>query len=164
MRSQFTCLVCALLAIVTLTVDARKTFAVKEGIANGNMMVHSPRVMAYDCMWCFFKDKNNNFCISGDLNWKVESTSSKRYQRDQVLQVPPFYRHTFTYQTTQSGSWFTEFNLKKLFYNSITYALQEFNAGLRLEIYYWYQSYALCFNVVGFVSPFNFKINTQTKL
>ena len=77
MRSQFTCLVYALLSIVTLTVDARKTFAVKEGIANGNMMVHSPRVMAYDCMWCFFKDKNNNFCVSGDLNWKVASSSSR---------------------------------------------------------------------------------------
>lgn len=77
-RSKITKIALALLAIVTLnSIEARKTFAVKESIANGQLIVHSPRVMAYDCMWCFFKDKNNNFCVSGDLNWKLESKTSK---------------------------------------------------------------------------------------
>ena len=62
--------ICALAAILSI-VDARKSYIVKERILTGEITVSQPRVMAYDCTWCFFKDKNNDFCVSGDINWKL---------------------------------------------------------------------------------------------
>jgi hypothetical protein len=60
------------------TVDARKSYMIKERIEKGTIKVNSPRVMAYDCQWCFFKDANNDFCVLGDLNWKLEAKTEKQ--------------------------------------------------------------------------------------
>ena len=59
------------LAVILPNIDARKSYVVKERIISGEIVVSQPRVMAYDCTWCFFKDKNNDFCVSGDINWKL---------------------------------------------------------------------------------------------
>lgn len=55
------------------TIEARKSYVIKEMIDQGKLRVHSPRVMASDCKWCFFSDVNNDFCVEGDLNWKIET-------------------------------------------------------------------------------------------
>jgi hypothetical protein len=94
--------------------------------------------MASDCKWCFFNDVNNDFCIEGDLNWKIDSKATQEYKADTYLTLPPHYNHTFTYQTTQSGAWITRFNLKKMYYNQMTYTMNEFTTGLRFQFYYWY--------------------------
>jgi hypothetical protein len=77
--------------------------------------------MAYDCTWCFFKDKNNDFCVSGDVNWKLQSKTTQSYQEATIGTVRPHYKHLFMYETVQSGTWYSQFNLKKLFWNSLTY-------------------------------------------
>ena len=154
-----------LLSIVAITVvDARKTYIVKERIEAGVIKVASPRVMAYDCQWCFFKDANNDFCILGDLNWKLDMKTEKYNQEDLVLTIPGHYRHTFIYQTTQSGAWMTQFNLKKLYYNTITYNMVEFTAGLKFEMYYWYADQAVCLDMAVFIKPTDFNIVSATKL
>jgi len=86
--------------MVMAGVEARKSYHVKEMIRAGTIKVHSPRVMASDCKWCYFKDANNDFCIEGDLNWKVESKTEQEYAAATVLGVPPHYNHTLIIQTT----------------------------------------------------------------
>ena len=61
------------LLILASTVMARKSYIVKEHISEGRIEVTHPRVRAYDCEWCFFKDANNEFCISGNVDWKIET-------------------------------------------------------------------------------------------
>jgi hypothetical protein len=66
----------ALFAITLFSaIDARKSFVIKEKIVSGEIKVASPRVQAYDCQWCFFKDKNNDWCILLDLNWRLDSAN-----------------------------------------------------------------------------------------
>jgi hypothetical protein len=103
--------------VMMASVSARKSYIIKEMIENGKLKVHSPRVMATDCKWCFYNDANNDFCIEGDLNWKIESKTLQEYKADTFLGVPPHYNHTLILQTTQSGSWLSRFNVKKLYYN-----------------------------------------------
>jgi hypothetical protein len=114
-------ILCALTLLALETVTARKSYIIKEKINSGDLIVSNPRVMAYDCSWCFFKDKNNDFCVSGDLNWKLQAKTAKNYQEAQVLTIMPHYKHSWSYETVQSGTWFTQFNLKKLFWNTLTY-------------------------------------------
>jgi hypothetical protein len=62
-----------LLLVMFATVEARKTYIIKQMIDDGKLKVHSPRVMASDCKWCFMEDANNDFCLEADLNWKIEA-------------------------------------------------------------------------------------------
>jgi len=34
----------------------------------------------------------------------------------------------------------TQFNLKKLFFNTLTYNMKEFKSGFKFELYYWYEN------------------------
>jgi len=70
----------------------------------------------------------------------------------------------FSYESVQSGTWYSQFNLKKLFWNSLTYQLTEFISGLRLEVYYWFLDQAFCFNVLGYINPVTFTVKSSTKL
>ena len=120
--------------------------------------------MAGDCQWCFFKDKNNDFCVIGDLNWKVQAKTERYNQEDQVLTIPGFYRHTFKFESIQSSSWMTRFNLKKLVYNTMQYIMAEYTIGLKFEIYYWYADQALCVSSGLFITPADFTLVSTSKL
>ena len=78
--------------------------------------------------------------------------------------IPPYYRYTMDYKSTQSGSWTHRFNLKRLYYNQLVWTLTEFIYGLRLEIYYWKEDYAFCFNVASFTDPIKMTITSATKV
>ena len=110
---KFALLTCAVLAFLS-PVHARKSYLVKEGIVDGRINVHQPRVRAFDCSWCFFKDTNNELCVSADANWKLEQKTSQENQEDWQIDVPPHFKQTFDYQTTQDGTWYTNFMLKKV--------------------------------------------------
>lgn len=154
-----------LLAIVLMaTAEARKSYVIKEMIEQGKLKVHSPRVMASDAKWCYFSDANNDFCIEGDLNWKLESKTQMEYKADTQLGVPPHYNHTFIYQSTQSGAWLNRFNLKKLYFNQLTYTMSEFTVGAKFSFYYWINEYAVCLNMALFITPTNFNLISATKL
>jgi hypothetical protein len=151
--------------VMTLNVAlARKTYIVKDKVNSGSIVVSQPRVRTYDCSWCFFKDANNDFCVSGDINWKLSSKTEKYNQEATQLAVEPHYKHTFSYETEQSGAWFSQFNLKKFFWNSLTYTLSSFIAGLRFEMYYWYLDQAFCFNLASYINPVSFTVTSATKL
>ena len=74
-------------------VEGRKSYIIKEQINSGALKVQSPRVMAFDCEWCFFKDSNNDYCIQGSTDWivgvehKIDSSDST------VSGIPPFFRY-----------------------------------------------------------------------
>lgn len=152
------------IATVLSAADARKSYLVKDQINRGHLDVFSPRVMANDCQWCFFKDKNNEWCILGDLNWKVESKTSKYNQEDSVLSVPGHYRHDFKFQSTQSSTWTTNFQLKKLVANNIQYLMKEYTVGLKFEVYYWYKDAAMCINMAMFITPTEFDLISASQL
>lgn len=76
------------------SVASRKSYIIKEMIEQGKLRVHSPRVMASDCKWCFYNDANNDFCVEGDLNWKIETKTEQEYKDTITLGVPPHYNHT----------------------------------------------------------------------
>ena len=78
-------------------VSARKSYVIKQMINDGKIRVHSPRVMATDCKWCFMNDANNDFCLEADLNLKVESKTEMEYKGDTYLSVPPHYNHTLIF-------------------------------------------------------------------
>lgn len=153
-----------LMMVMLAVVQSRKSYMIKEMIEQGKLKVHSPRVMATDCKWCFFNDANNDFCIEGDLNWRLATKTEQEYKADTVLGVPPHYNHTFIYQTTQSGSWVTRFNLKKLYYNQVTYTMNEFTTGFKFQFYYWKQDYAVCLNFLFFITPTDYSIVSANKL
>ncbi len=44
----------------TISVDARKSYLVKDKINSGNITVYSPRVGATTPTWCLFKDGSGN--------------------------------------------------------------------------------------------------------
>ena len=103
--------------MILSSAQARKSYAIKEAIDAGSLSVHSPRVMANDVMWCFLKDDNNDYCIEADLNWKVEYKTEQEFKKTQTLNTAPHFNYTFGIQTTQSGTWLSRFNLKKLIYH-----------------------------------------------
>ena len=65
------------LAVLVPVTEARKSYLVKEHISDGRIEVTHPRVRSYDCEWCFFKDTNNHFCLSGNVDWKIETKTSR---------------------------------------------------------------------------------------
>ena len=120
-----------LLSVMAFTsVTARKSYYVKEALLSNDLNVHSPKVKASDCKWCFLEDGNNEFCFEGDLTWTVESKTEQEFQRDDQPNVDAHYSHSFIYQTIQSGAWTTIFDLKKLYSNEMSYEIAEFTAGL----------------------------------
>ena len=55
-----------LLAVIALsmTVDARKSYLIKDKVNSGNITVYSPRVGSTNPTWCIFKDgSGNQFCL-----------------------------------------------------------------------------------------------------
>lgn len=78
-------------------VAARKSYVIKEKIEQGELKVHSPRVMANDVKFCFLKDDNNDYCVEGDLNWKVEFKTEQEFKKDFTLTTKPHFNYTFTY-------------------------------------------------------------------
>ena len=58
----------------------------------------------------------------------------------------------------------TQFNLKKLYYNTITYSMKEFTVGMKFEFYYWYASQAVCLDMGVVIAPTDFNIVSATKL
>ena len=75
--SLISSVLCILLVAMQLGgVEARKSYHVKDQIRTGTIRVHQPRVRNTECEWCFFKDRNNDFCVTCDINWKLESKSS----------------------------------------------------------------------------------------
>jgi len=102
---KFTCpgqlgslLKCLFIIYFTLSsVESRKSYIVKQKIEDGDIKVGHPRVRAYDCEWCFFKDANNDFCISGNVDWKIESKTTKINQEDIVNSVNPHYKHSLVW-------------------------------------------------------------------
>ena len=80
------------------------------------------------------------------------------------MSIGPNYKHSLLWQSTQSGSWLTNFNLKKFYANSITYAMSEFIAGVTFDMWYWYDSEAWCLSLNTFVNPVTYNIKSATKL
>jgi len=51
-----------------------------------------------------------------------------------------------------------------LAYNQITYTMSEFTFGGKFQFYYWYKSYAICFNFAAFVTPTDYNVISASKL
>ena len=81
-----------------------------------------------------------------------------------MLTVKPHYKHSLLWQTTQSGSWLTSFDLKKFYSNTVTYSMSEFLAGITFDMWYWYEDDAWCLSVNHFVNPVTYDIKSATKL
>ena len=96
--------------MVLAMVDARKTYIVKDQIEQGRIQVFSPKVNAYDCEWCFMKDKNNQFCISGDVDWKLTQLPYTTYNGDATN---GYSLLRLSYESEQLVKWQSIFNLKK---------------------------------------------------
>lgn len=81
------------LLVLIQIVDGRKSYIIKEKINSGELRVQSPRVMAFDCEWCFFKDSNNDYCIQGSSDWKVGVEHKIDSQDSTVSGIPPYFRY-----------------------------------------------------------------------
>lgn len=163
LRSKW--LMCLLVMIsLMLSAEARKTYEIKDRIRSGHIKVLRPRVMAYDAEWCMFKDDNNKWCITADQDWKLSLNNEYVYQQTDLSATSQYYKQYTMYNTTQSLAWTSEFNLPKLYYSSLKVTMPEFTAGLRLEMFYWINSYAWCLNFVNFITPIKIQILVDNKL
>ena len=64
--------------VFSYTVDARKSYLVKDRVNSGNITVYSPRVGASTPTWCLFKDgSGNQFCFSTTMvvKWEMKPTT-----------------------------------------------------------------------------------------
>ena len=149
--------------VFLVSVEARKTYMIKEQINDGTLKVKSPRVMVSDVKWCFLKDDNNEYCIEGDTNMKFEFKTDQEFKID-ASTVAPHFNYTLTFQLTQSSTWFSKFLMKKLISNQVTANMLEHRYGVKFQFYYWYSYQAVCLNFAFYTSPVQFTLLSTTKL
>jgi hypothetical protein len=134
----------------------RKSYIIKEKIESGELKVHQPRVKETAVEWCFFNEENNDWCMNGDETWKIEYFNEYAYETAVQDEVPPNFKHTLSYKSTQSATWDSLFNLERLMTTNTYFSLDEFAFGLRFELYYWIDDYAFCLNLAHFIEPVTF--------
>ena len=64
--------------VFSMTVDARKSYLVKDMVNKGNITVYSPRVGATNPTWCLFKDgSGNQYCLQTSMvvKWEMKPTT-----------------------------------------------------------------------------------------
>lgn len=147
---------------LSVAVDARKTYIVKDQMKQGKIQVFSPKVNAYDCEWCFLKDKNNQFCVSADVDWKLRQLPYTTYNGANTADGYSVIR--MSYESEQLVKWQSIFDLKKLMYNEMVYSIDSFKMGFKYELYNWPYYQAYCLNFVTYVQPITVKITATSKL
>ena len=121
-----------------------------------------PRVRATTVEWCWFKNDNDNWCMTGLEEWKIEYVNKYELQSNtDENEVPPNLKHILTYKSTQSASWTNLFSLSRLMTTNTYLEMAEFATGIKFELYYWMESYAFCLNLVHFIEPVSVALTTE---
>lgn len=146
--------------------SARKTYIIKEKITSGELKVLQPRVKSTSSEWCWFESVNsdNLWCVTGDETWTLGYVNEYNYQQDTdtTNNIPENFLSTLTYESKQNAAWDSTFNLARLMYNKLSFAMTEFKYGLRFEMYYWISEYAFCLNVAHFIEPVTMTFTTES--
>ena len=112
--SKMLYLLCILIVFIANISECRKSYIIKEKIVNGDLKVRQPRVKATISEWCWFKDANNDWCVTGEQEIKAEIAHEYDYQSGTKNEIPSNFNHITTYKTTMKSTWINNFNLKRL--------------------------------------------------
>lgn len=147
---------------------ARKTYIIKEKIVSGYLKVLQPRVQSVASEWCWFESYNgdNKWCMSGDQTWTVGYVNEYNYQQDydNNNKIPANFLSTLSFESKQNAAWYSEFNLPRMLYNKLSFAMNEFKTGIRFELYYWITEYAFCVNLAHFLEPVTMTFTTESSV
>lgn len=118
----------------------------------------------YKQQWCLINGTNgidqhgrNFFCIYEDSKW------SMGFKYLGLTSSSAFYSIGLDIYSEQHLTWFTDWQLQRLFADIMFYEIPSFKIGIRLLITYWLEKTALCLNVGGIISPATFEIHRQTQ-
>jgi len=125
-----------------------------------------PRVKSTSSEWCWFENDSNKWCITGDETWSLGYVNEYNFQEDDdsTNDIDANFLQTLKYQSTQDASWESEFNLERLLYNKMSFAMAEFITGFRFEMYYWINSYAFCLNFVHTIDTMDISVVSETSV
>ena len=104
------------------------------------------------------KDRNNQFCISGDVDWKLTQLPYTTYNGDATTGFALF---RLSYESEQLVKWQSIFNLKKFYSNTMDYTIDSFKMGFKYEIYNWPFHQAWCMNFATYAQPITVKITAK---
>jgi hypothetical protein len=88
------------LMLLIQVITCRKSYIIKEKIESGEMKVMQPRVQTTLVQWCWFKEDNNDWCMTGDETWKIEYVNDYVYQTSTEDDIPPNFVQTLSYIST----------------------------------------------------------------